>query len=130
MSTSNQRSLGATIAHHRTKQGLSMRQLAALIGASPSLVLRWERDEVVPKQNYLSQLAQTLEISTAELFSLSGMPYPYDAPTLPAMLRAEYDLPPDAIAEIERSIKRIAKKYGNTSTKKQLKSERGNHDQY
>jgi transcriptional regulator with XRE-family HTH domain len=116
MTDTKGRSLGATIQYLRTTQGLSIRQLAALIGAAPSLVLRWERDDVVPKQKYLSLLAQTLETSTADLFSLSGVPYPYDAPSLPAMLRAEYDLPPDAIAEIERSIKRIARKYGSEST--------------
>lgn len=105
--------LGQTITRQRQAQGLSLRQLAELVGCQPSMVLRWERDDVVPKSSYLTALARALELPTAELFSLSGTEYPYDAPTLPAMLRAEYnDLPPEAVAEVERAVKRIARKYG------------------
>jgi hypothetical protein len=32
-------------------------------------------------------------------------------PSLPAMLRAEYDLPPEAIKEIQQNIESIARKY-------------------
>jgi transcriptional regulator with XRE-family HTH domain len=104
--------LGSVIRAERERQGLSMRQLASLVGVQASGVILWERDETVPKAKYLSALARVLELSTSDLMTLSGAEYPHDAPTLPAMLRAEYDMPPEAISEIERSITRVAKKYG------------------
>lgn len=110
--SSSPETLGSLIRSERERQGLSMRQLAALVGVQASAVILWERDETVPKAKYLSSLARVLELSTRDLMTLSGGEYPHDAPTLPAMLRAEYDLPPEAIAEIERSITRVAKKYG------------------
>jgi hypothetical protein len=36
---------------------------------------------------------------------------PKSTPSLPAMLRAEYDLPPEAIKEIQQNIESIARKY-------------------
>jgi putative transcriptional regulator len=104
--------LGATLKASREAQGLSLRQLAALVGGSPSMALRWERGDDVPEPKYLVALARTLDLRSADLFLLAGVPLPYDGPTLPAMLRAEYDLPPEAIAEIQRSIERVARKYG------------------
>jgi transcriptional regulator with XRE-family HTH domain len=106
--------LGSLIRAERERQGLSMRQLASLVGVRASALILWERDETVPKAKYLSALARALELSTTDLMRLSGAEYPHDAPTLPAMLRAEYDMPPEAIAEIERSITRVAKKYGSS----------------
>jgi hypothetical protein len=39
------------------------------------------------------------------------MPMPALATSLPVMLRAEYDLPPEAIKEIQRNIESVARKY-------------------
>lgn len=104
-------SLGGTIRSNREAQGLSLRQLAHLIDADPAMQLRWERDENVPTPIYLVALAKVLELRAADLFLLAGVPLPDGLPSLPAMLRAEYELPPKAITEIRRSIEHIARKY-------------------
>jgi len=52
-----------------------------------------------------------LELSATELFELAGIPVPTDAASLPAMLRTSYDLPPEAIADVQRYITRVAEKY-------------------
>ncbi len=115
--------LGELIRTERERQGLSLRELGRLVGADPSAVLLWEHDKAVPKAKYLSGLARALELPTQDLFDLTGAEYnPHDAPSLPAMLRAEYDLPPEAVAEIEKHITKVAKKYG--ITKKSSKDER------
>jgi transcriptional regulator with XRE-family HTH domain len=103
--------LGGLIRAERQSQGLSMQQLGALVGVDKSMVLRWERDEWVPRAKHLGALSRALEIPTSDLMILAGVDYPHDAPSLAAMLRADYDLPPDAIREIERQIAKVARKY-------------------
>jgi transcriptional regulator with XRE-family HTH domain len=116
-------SLGQRIRAERESQGLSLRALARLMSVDPRAAMRWERDEVTPQGKHLVALARVLELPTTELLMLGGIEYPHDAPTLPAMLRAEYDLPPEAIAEIERHIAKVARKYGSEKpTNKESKS--------
>lgn len=122
-------SLGGTIRRAREAQGLNQSQLATMVGAHRARVLRWERGEDTPAPKYLIELARTLELRSADLFLLAGQPLPADAPSLPAMLRAEYDLPPEAIAEVQRSIERVAKKYARPEAKTAPKSRKeGTHD--
>lgn len=103
--------LGEIIRRGREARGLSFRQFATLVGASGSMVLRWERGDDVPAPRYLIEIARRLELRSADLFLLAGVPLPGDLPSLPAMLRAEYALPPEAIREIQGNIERVARKY-------------------
>jgi hypothetical protein len=57
------------------------------------------------------RVSQTLELPAAELFELAGVPFPTELPSLPAMLRAEYDVPPEVVAEMQRELARMAAKY-------------------
>lgn len=107
--------LGGLIRSERERQGLSLRQLGALIGVDASAILLWERDETMPKAKHLAGLSRALEIPAHQLVSLSGADLPIDASMLPAMLRAEFDLPPEAIADVERYIARTVRKYGATT---------------
>lgn len=118
--------LGGLIRAERQRQELSMQQLGVLVGVDKSMVLRWERDEWVPRAKHLGALSRALEIPTLDLMTLAGVEYPHDAPSLPAMLRAEYDLPPEAVAEAERAVARIARKYG--ATKKSTNNESSSHE--
>lgn len=115
---------GAYIKAERQRQELSIRQLAALVGTVPSMVLRWERDETVPKAKYLGLLSRSLELPINTLRRLSGDEYAADIPSLPAMLRAEYDLPPEAIAEIEQHITAVTRKYAKDGPDNEQVSER------
>jgi transcriptional regulator with XRE-family HTH domain len=112
--TMNKPTLGTVIQNAREAQGLSLRQLARLIGVNPSQVLRWETGEGTPTPRALAAVADQLELRASELFKLAGVPVPSDVATLPAMLRADYDLPPEAIAEVEAHIAAVAKRYRGT----------------
>lgn len=103
--------LGTYLREAREAHGLTIRQLARLVEVAPSQVLRWEAGERVPTPPYLVALAEQLELRASELFDLAGRPIPTDRSSLPAMLRADYDLPPEAIAEVEKHIAEVAKKY-------------------
>jgi transcriptional regulator with XRE-family HTH domain len=111
MDHSNELTLGAVLQAAREAHGLSQRQLARLLDVAFSQVSRWERNEAVPASHSLVALAQQLELSASRLFELAGVPVPEDRASLPAMLRAEYQLPPKAIADIQRYITKIAKEY-------------------
>ncbi|WP_375477500.1 multiprotein-bridging factor 1 family protein [uncultured Jatrophihabitans sp.] len=117
-------SLGITIRSAREAQGLSLRLLARLIGANPTQVLRWENDDAVPSPKALALLAEQLELRASELFTLAGVPLPSDLATLPAMLRADYDLPPEAIADIEQYIDTVAKQYRDPTKRSSSRNER------
>ena len=95
-----------------------MRQLEAQAGVPRTTILRLESDELAsPNPTALQHLARALEVSSSELFLLAGIPVPTDRPSLAAMLRSDYDLPPEAVEEVQRSIERIARKHGKRSAK-------------
>lgn len=103
--------LGARIRESREAQGLGIRQLARLIEVAPSQVLRYESDAITPSPPTLIALAGQLELPVRELFELAGRPLPQEPSSLPAMLRADYDLPPEAVAEVEAHIAAVAARY-------------------
>jgi transcriptional regulator with XRE-family HTH domain len=104
--------LAEALRNGRFKSGLSVRQLEAQSGVTKSTISRLEHGEVEAASPLsLVRLAQALELRSTDLFLLAGLAVPDDLPTLPAMLRAEYDLPPEAIAEIQANIERVARRY-------------------
>ena len=60
-------SMGRFIRESRLQQGMSLGQLAASIGRSPSSVRRWERDEVAPADAVVPQLAVALDVDVSAL---------------------------------------------------------------
>lgn len=60
-------SMGRFIRESRLEKGMSLGQLAASIGRSPSSVRRWERDEVSPAIAVVPQLAVALDVDVAAL---------------------------------------------------------------
>jgi transcriptional regulator with XRE-family HTH domain len=101
-------SLGTVLQKARKAQSLSIRQVAGLLDVQPSQVSRWERDEFPPSATALLGLVRVLELSAEDLFALAGIA---ERPSLPAMLRREYDLPPEAIAEAQAAVEAVARKY-------------------
>ena len=105
-------SLGSVLEAARQAAGLSMRELASLSDMAKSSLERLLKDEVEqPSPANLMRLARVLELRPADLFLLAGLPLPEGSPSLDVMLRTEFRLPPEAIAEIERDVERIIKKY-------------------
>jgi transcriptional regulator with XRE-family HTH domain len=110
MSDNNAELLAQTLRKAREATGMSVRQLAAQSGVSKSTISKFERDGSGAAHNLLA-LARALELRASDLFSQAGKPLPRLGPNLPAMLRAEYDLPPEAIKEIQANIEQVARKY-------------------
>jgi transcriptional regulator with XRE-family HTH domain len=106
--------LAQTLRRAREHSGLSVRQLQAVSGVAKSVISRFEHEGSGSAQNLLA-LARALELRASDLFSQAGRPLPTPNASLPAMLRAEYDLPPEAIKEIQRNIEQVARKYRATN---------------
>lgn len=110
MRQDNSERLGGMLRRARETAGLSIRQLEAQSGVARSVISRFEREGTGSANNLLA-LARSLELRASDLFSQAGRALPKFNPSLPAMLRAEYDLPPEAIKEIQQNIELIARKY-------------------
>lgn len=110
MSTpSNRLTLGQYLEQARAEAGLSLRQLAASAGVHYSSVNRLLKDEVEePVPDHLMGLAQALDLKATDLFLLAGLPIPKELPSVEAMLRAEYGLSEQGLAEAKRHIESIA----------------------
>lgn len=102
--------LAKTLRRARENSGLSVRQLETVSGVAKSVISRFEHEGRGSAQNLLA-LARALELRASDLFSQAGRSVPKAGLSLPAMLRAEYDLPPQAIKEIQHNIEIIARKY-------------------
>lgn len=103
--------LGMRLRVARKAHGLAGRHLAELVKVAPSQVSRWEQDAAIPTPHALIRLAQTLELPASELFALAGIPLPEDHAMIATMLRTEYHLPPEAIAEIQTHIAELQGRY-------------------
>jgi transcriptional regulator with XRE-family HTH domain len=109
--------LGAFLQRAREDAGLSKLQLEATSGVGRMTIQRLETDYYQePSPDDLVRLARALELNETDLFLLAGLPVPRDTASLDVMLRTEYGLPPEAIAEAKQNIAAIAAKYDRTPT--------------
>lgn len=72
--------MGRFIRESRLRKGMSLGQLAARIGRSPSSVRRWERDEVAPAISVMPQLADVLDVDVVALERRRPVLHDPDAP--------------------------------------------------
>ena len=121
ISNKDETTLGSVLETARQEASLTLRRLAALSGIPMSTVNRLLKDEVErPSPAHLQHLAKVLELNPADVFLLAGLSLPSEAPSLEVMLRTEYGLPPEAIAEAKRDLGRIIEKYdGGAQTGRQ-----------
>jgi transcriptional regulator with XRE-family HTH domain len=104
--------LGQVIRQAREEAGLSMRQLEATSGVGRMAIQRLEQDEVEkPAAGHLVHLAQALELNETDLFLLAGLAVPRQTASLDVLLRKEYGLPDEAVAEATENIQRLIEKY-------------------
>ena len=107
-----EQTLGQCLKRAREQAGFSTRQLAGISGVERSAIVRLEADLVdEPLPDYLVKLADALELNAADLFILAGQPIPTELPSLEPYLRSKYDLPPEALAEAQESIREILARY-------------------
>lgn len=102
--------LGQYLDQARQAAGFSYRQLAATSGVHLSTVNRLLKDEIVGETSseHLMGLAEALDVRASDLFLLAGLPIPKELPSVDAMLRAEYGLSEQGLAEAKRHIAKIA----------------------
>ena len=112
MPPSQRTSLGQVLDNARQAAGLSVRQLATAADVPKSEVGRLLRDEQERvNSDSLARLADVLELRTADLFLLAGIPLPNTLPSVEALLRTEYNLPESAIREAKAQIEAIVARY-------------------
>lgn len=112
--------LGQVLDAARQHAGYSLRQLETITGIHRSSIDRLLKDEVdEPTPDNLIWLADALELNAADLFVLAGLPIPTELPSLEPYLRTKYDLPPEALAEAQASIRDIVARYKKESNNEQ-----------
>jgi transcriptional regulator with XRE-family HTH domain len=65
-----------------------------------------------PHPKSLLPIAKTLHVPAADLYALAGYDAPEGLPTLRPYLRARYDLPLEAVAQLERYFEFLRAQYG------------------
>jgi transcriptional regulator with XRE-family HTH domain len=81
--------IGGRLRELRARQGLSLRQLAKVIGASPSLLSQVENGKVTPSVDTLYLLANALDVPVAAFFGEGTSPPPAEPPGTAHVVRAE-----------------------------------------
>ncbi|MEU0537072.1 helix-turn-helix domain-containing protein [Amycolatopsis tolypomycina] len=109
------RTLANLIRQGREAAGLSVRQLAPLVGVHHSVLARIESGEVArPSAEVVQHIAEALELDAAELLAFVGV-----KPTLPeprVYFRRAYGMSDDEAKEAEQIIADLrAKRHGRTS---------------
>lgn len=106
------RELGRRLRERREQLGLTTRQLAERASTSHATVVRLEQGAFnEPRPDTLQAVALALGINVADIFELAE----YTVPTelLMPYLRAQHrNLPPAALAELERYAEQLAIRYG------------------
>jgi transcriptional regulator with XRE-family HTH domain len=92
----------------RIERGLSLRELGRAAGVDFTWIGHLEKgDYEVPDPRHLAALAYTLGLNISDIFIEAGYPAQPALPSVRPYLRAKFDLPDEAAAEVERHIKDI-----------------------
>lgn len=104
---------GQLIRRRRNELGLSLVDVAAHSGIDDSYWSKLENDRVSePSPRTLQRVARTLGIDAIDLYALCGYELSERLPELQPYLRAKYELPPEAIADLERYFAQLRAYYG------------------
>lgn len=100
--------LGDHLRRLREAKDQSIRGLAAAAKVDATALSRIERGLVVsPDPRTLYRLARALDVEVANLYEEAG----YDLPGFAPYLRAKYDLPDEAVAQLEAHFELINERY-------------------
>src|SRR4051794_3847056 len=106
----NPQLLATRIRQLRTAAGLSVRALAVAAGVDFSWIARLERGEYrSPDPRSLWRLARALDAEPADLYLTAG--YGDGLPGLAPYLRAKYQLPDEAVQQLEAHFDLINRRY-------------------
>jgi transcriptional regulator with XRE-family HTH domain len=106
-------SLGEYVRERRESRGLDYYQAAERSGLNHTFWRKLE-DGVyeAPSHRSLQAIAKTLAIPIEDLYGLAGYGIPARLPSFRPYLRARYELPPEAVAELERYFELLRNYYG------------------
>ena len=105
--------LGAMIRHERERSGLSLRELATQTGIHFSGLNLMEQGRISsPDPQKLQAIARVLKCDVQDLYALSGYSVSDRLPNLAPYLRSKYELPDDAIDELENYFNQLRDRYG------------------
>jgi transcriptional regulator with XRE-family HTH domain len=98
----------------REEAGLSIRQLAERSGVDKAMISRIESGETKWAQlGTINKLATALDLEPNRLYEASGYFAGQALPSPAIYFRGRYgQLPDEAVADLERYVKRLQKKYG------------------
>jgi transcriptional regulator with XRE-family HTH domain len=106
-------SLGDYIRSRRLSLGLSRAGAAEASDLDPSYWAKLETGHYSkPAPQHLSTIAGVLGVAVEDLYGLAGYDIPERLPSFQPYLRAKYDLPPEAIADLERYFELLRNHYG------------------
>ena len=95
--------LGEYIRDRRVSRGLSLNDAAELSGLHLSYWSKLETGQYeAPAPKHLQTIARTLQVAFEDLYGLVGYDSPERLPSFRPYLRAKYELPPEAVADLER----------------------------
>lgn len=95
--------LGEYVRARRLSLGLSYQDVADESGLHYSYWNKLENGQYEqPAPKYLRVIAETLSLPLEDLLALAGYDRPERLPAFTPYLRAKYELPPEAVADLER----------------------------
>lgn len=105
--------LGEFVRARRLSLGLSYQDVADRSGLHYSYWNKLENGQYEqPAPKYLRTIADTIDLPTDDLLALAGYDLPERLPSFMPYLRAKYELPPQAVADLERYFDLLRNFYG------------------
>lgn len=105
--------LGEYVRTRRTSQNLSFNECAEHSGLHHTFWRKLEAGEYEsPSPKNLHLVAETISCPIEDLYALCGYPVSTEMPSLVPYLRTKYDLPPEAISDMERYFAQLRSYYG------------------
>jgi len=99
----NKLTLGEYVRVTRHARGWSLADVSRLSGLHHTYWSKLETGQYVsPSPRHLQTIGRTLGVSIEDLYGLAGYDIPERLPTFQPYLRAKYELPPEAVADLER----------------------------
>jgi transcriptional regulator with XRE-family HTH domain len=104
--------LGRAVRKARESKGLSLRGLQELSGVEYSYIAYLEQGKIQrPDPRKLHQLASALDVEIEDFYALAGYLPAHGLPGLQPYLRAKYDLPESAAAQVDAYVHRLRAQY-------------------
>lgn len=105
--------LGEFVRARRQSMDLSLADAATASDLDPSYWNKLENGRYQsPAPQHLQTIARVLDVPTEDLYGLAGYEIPERLPSFRPYLRAKYDLPREAVADLERYFDLLRNYYG------------------